>query len=462
MKKIAALVLVLTILGCMAACGGGATSSSMSATTDRTVSSESIAQPQMKQVAVISTGQRLSSSFGQGVVTEATRFAEENGLGMECYPADSKDDADAALAQAIENGAEVVVGMDAGVSNKLASLAESNPSVSFIVLDREASFALPDSPQGNLLTIGFCPAGAGWQAGFAAGCTALGSENGDTAEGLLQPQVAILLPVYSITAVAPPDPNAVPAPPTDCFDDTMGAILEMVIPSRSEWGDRISITQGNLLYGLSTLYGIDAAAEALGVAEMGTPVLFVPVLCSGAELDEGGELDEQTAQQNAFETAIGLYESGIAVVIGVGEWQAPVQRAAQATNAWCVEQGENPGFAADGFGEAAAAGVLQSGGLPVYAALEEWFTGKFEGGPRQVGAPQGGWQLVINEKVLISGASVAPVLTSTSLELMQNAMQAYIDSGDEEDLGVLKQRAMNGFVLEPDEYGFTRVVVQAP
>jgi basic membrane lipoprotein Med (substrate-binding protein (PBP1-ABC) superfamily) len=123
--------------------------------------------------------------------------------------------------------------------------------------------------------------------------------------------------------------------------------------------------------------------------------------------------------------------------------------------------GENAAFGADGFGDAAVAGVVQSGGQPVYTALEEWLAGEFVNGSRQVGAPQGGWELAINEEAIAANASPTPLLNDTAMELLQNATQSYVDSGDEEALNDLKRRAMTGNAQGPDGHEFSCVVVQA-
>ena len=462
-NKVSVLLVVL-LLVLMGGCSPAQVTSSSDSSPVTSIP-ESTAEPPAKQIAIISTTERFSSPFGQGVAAEAERFAADNDFGIEQYVIDDAQTTKAALDSAIENGAEVVVGLDHDVSAALALAAEDHAAVKFILLDREASFAMPDSPHDNMMTIGFCPAGAGWQAGYAAGCTALGlvAEDGNNPNAT-QPQVAILLPVRSITAVEPPAPDAEPEAPTDCLDDSMGAILSMVIPSQSEWGDRIFLTQRDLLYSLSALYGIDAAASTLGglgVEDGGYPVLFIPVLGTDAELETGGTLDAQTAEQNALETARALFDDGVAMVIGVGEWQAPVQQAATEAAGWCVEIGENPSFGAGGFSGSAVAGVVQNGGTPVYTALEEWQAEVFVNGPRQVGAPQGGWTLLINEKVLASAISPSPLIDETALTLMQDATQAYINSGDEESLIDLKSRAMHGNVVDPDRYEFECVVVQA-
>lgn len=117
------------------------------------------------QIALVSTGARLESSFGQTVWNTIARFAGENGSTSGQYKAE--EDAGAALSTlelALRGGAELVFVMDETLSEAVAGSAALHPEVRFALLDAPAD----TQPASNVCVLGFSAIQAGWLAGYTA------------------------------------------------------------------------------------------------------------------------------------------------------------------------------------------------------------------------------------------------------------------------------------------------------
>lgn len=161
-KRLRPLFAILLGLVLLAGCYNPSAAPSLPATGET-----SLAEPVSNgaELALLATPSRLEDSFGQGVRTALTRFAGENGLGFASYKTEEEDASAAAstLELAVKGGARLVVAMDATVSGAVAEQVSRYPEVDFMLLD-----AAGVAQGGNVMSLQFSAAQAGWLAGYLA------------------------------------------------------------------------------------------------------------------------------------------------------------------------------------------------------------------------------------------------------------------------------------------------------
>lgn len=139
-----------------------------------------------KIAVVTDVGQLMDKGFNQGTWEGAEAYANANKLTVKYYqPANGSDASDndriAAMRQAINNGAEIIVAPGFLQANAMTTVAKENPNVKFVFVD---GWALADE-NGNLLNnvtaIVYKEQESGFLAGYAAvmeGYTKLGYTGG--------------------------------------------------------------------------------------------------------------------------------------------------------------------------------------------------------------------------------------------------------------------------------------------
>lgn len=180
MKKILAIALVLVMcITCLAACGGNKNqdpTQNNGATEDASKPSDSGA----KIAVVTDVGQLMDKGFNQGTYEGAKAYAEANNISYKYYqPANGSDASDndriAAMNQAINNGAEIIVAPGFLQATAMETVAKANPEVKFVFVDGWA-LGLP-----NVTAITYKEQESGYLAGYAAvmeGYTKLGYTGG--------------------------------------------------------------------------------------------------------------------------------------------------------------------------------------------------------------------------------------------------------------------------------------------
>ncbi len=176
MKKLLSVLLAFFMVFALVGCSSSNSGSDESAdTTDSTDTSDGY-----KVAVVTDVGQLNDGGFNQGTYEGAVAFAEANGLSYKYYqPANGSDATDddriAAMRQAVEGGAEVVVTPGYLQATALATVAEENPEVKFVFVD---GWALGLD---NVTAISYHEEESGFFAGYAAvmdGYTKLGGTFG--------------------------------------------------------------------------------------------------------------------------------------------------------------------------------------------------------------------------------------------------------------------------------------------
>ena len=176
MKKLLSVLLAFFMVFALVGCSSSNSESDESAdATDSTEASEGY-----KVAVVTDVGQLNDGGFNQGTYEGAVAFAEANGLSYKYYqPANGSDATDddriAAMRQAVEGGAEVVVTPGYLQATALATVAEENPEVKFVFVD---GWALGLD---NVTAISYHEEESGFFAGYAAvkdGYTKLGGTFG--------------------------------------------------------------------------------------------------------------------------------------------------------------------------------------------------------------------------------------------------------------------------------------------
>ena len=176
MKKLLSVLLAFFMVFALVGCSSSNSESDESAdATDSTEASEGY-----KVAVVTDVGQLNDGGFNQGTYEGAVAFAEANGLSYKYYqPANGSDATDddriAAMRQAVEGGAEVIVTPGYLQATALATVAEENPEVKFVFVD---GWALGLD---NVTAISYHEEESGFFAGYAAvkdGYTKLGGTFG--------------------------------------------------------------------------------------------------------------------------------------------------------------------------------------------------------------------------------------------------------------------------------------------
>ncbi|HIT32096.1 MAG TPA: BMP family ABC transporter substrate-binding protein [Candidatus Enterenecus stercoripullorum] len=214
MKKLVALLLALTMMLGLAACGNGGTTTSQDPATSASQTSGESENPETSDPAgeevsaddipdtmtsedgkyqiafVTDVGQLKDKSFNQGTFDGVKLYANANGLSYKYYqPANNADATDEdrynAMRAAVEGGAEVVVCAGYLQEAALRRAAMEFPEVPFIFIDGYPITEDPEDPESAVLTnvagISFKEEQAGYMAGYAAvkdGFTKLGFSGG--------------------------------------------------------------------------------------------------------------------------------------------------------------------------------------------------------------------------------------------------------------------------------------------
>lgn len=180
MKKSIALLLALVMVLCLAALTG------CGETTDGTDASK-VPESNTFEIAVVTdVGQLMDKGFNQGTYEGAQTYAEANGLTYKYYqPANGSNASDndrvAAMNQAIENGAKIIVAPGFLQATAMTQVALANPEVKFLFVD---GWALTDAEGKiipNVTAITYKEEESGYMAGYAAvmeGYTKLGFVGG--------------------------------------------------------------------------------------------------------------------------------------------------------------------------------------------------------------------------------------------------------------------------------------------
>lgn len=143
-------------------------------------SADDLVEEGYKVAVVTDVGQLNDGGFNQGTYEGAVAFAEANGLSYKYYqPANGSDATDddriAAMRQAVEGGAEVIVTPGYLQATALQTVAEENPDVKFVFVDGWAVGL------DNVTAISYHEEESGFFAGYAAvkdGYTSLGGTFG--------------------------------------------------------------------------------------------------------------------------------------------------------------------------------------------------------------------------------------------------------------------------------------------
>ncbi len=176
MKKLLSVLLAFFMVFALVGCSSSDSGNDEGAdTTDSTETSDGY-----KVAVVTDVGQLNDGGFNQGTYEGAVAFAEANGLSYKYYqPANGSDATDddriAAMRQAVEGGAEVVVTPGYLQATALETVAKENPDVKFVFVD---GWALGLD---NVTAISYHEEESGFFAGYAAvkdGYTKLGGTFG--------------------------------------------------------------------------------------------------------------------------------------------------------------------------------------------------------------------------------------------------------------------------------------------
>lgn len=143
-------------------------------------SADDLVEEGYKVAVVTDVGQLNDGGFNQGTYEGAVAFAEANGLSYKYYqPANGSDATDddriAAMRQAVEGGAEIIVTPGYLQATALQTVAEENPDVKFVFVDGWAVGL------DNVTAISYHEEESGFFAGYAAvkdGYTSLGGTFG--------------------------------------------------------------------------------------------------------------------------------------------------------------------------------------------------------------------------------------------------------------------------------------------
>ncbi len=176
MKKLLNVLLAFFMVFALVGCS----SSNSDSTTDSDTSDATENSDGYRVAVVTDVGQLNDGGFNQGTYEGAVAFAEANGLSYKYYqPANGSDATDddriAAMRQAVEGGAAVVVTPGYLQATALETVAKENPSVQFVFVD---GWALGLE---NVTAISYHEEESGFFAGYAAvkdGYTNLGGTFG--------------------------------------------------------------------------------------------------------------------------------------------------------------------------------------------------------------------------------------------------------------------------------------------
>lgn len=186
MKKVLSVLLVLTMVLCLglAACNGnnkgGDTTTEAPAGNDTTAETPEDTTGAAEIAVVTDVGQLMDKGFNQGTYEGAEAYAKANNISYRYYqPANGSDASDndriAAMKQAIDNGAKIIVAPGFLQATAMETVAKENPEVKFVFVD---GWALGLD---NVTAIVYKEQESGYLAGYAAvmeGYTKLGFTGG--------------------------------------------------------------------------------------------------------------------------------------------------------------------------------------------------------------------------------------------------------------------------------------------
>ena len=184
MKKVLAVLLALTMVLCLglAACTKQPADETTAApdNADVTEDAGNDAEGPAEIAVVTDVGQLMDKGFNQGTYEGAQAYAEANGIAYKYYqPANGSDASDndriAAMKQAIDNGAKIIVAPGFLQATAMEAVATENPDVKFVFVD---GWALGLD---NVTAIVYKEQESGYLAGYAAvmeGYTKLGFTGG--------------------------------------------------------------------------------------------------------------------------------------------------------------------------------------------------------------------------------------------------------------------------------------------
>jgi basic membrane protein A len=185
MKKVLSVLLVLTMVLCLglAACSGnkgGDTTTEAPAGNDTTAETPEDTTGAAEIAVVTDVGQLMDKGFNQGTYEGAEAYAKANNISYRYYqPANGSDASDndriAAMKQAIDNGAKIIVAPGFLQATAMETVAKENPDVKFVFVD---GWALGLD---NVTAIVYKEQESGYLAGYAAvkeGYTKLGFTGG--------------------------------------------------------------------------------------------------------------------------------------------------------------------------------------------------------------------------------------------------------------------------------------------
>ena len=216
MKKVLSVLLVLTMVLCLglAACGGnkgGDTTTEAPAGNDTTAETPEDTTGAAEIAVVTDVGQLMDKGFNQGTYEGAEAYAKANNISYRYYqPANGSDASDndriAAMKQAIDNGAKIIVAPGYLQETAMRAVAAENPDVKFVFVDGSAldldnvtAIVYKEQESGYLAgyaavmegytKLGFCGGGGGtnpaccrYGYGFVQGASAAAAEMGVTVD----------------------------------------------------------------------------------------------------------------------------------------------------------------------------------------------------------------------------------------------------------------------------------------
>ena len=180
MKKVLAVLLALTMVLCIGLAAACSKDQPQPDTTDETAAPDTSSDGTAEIAVVTDVGQLMDKGFNQGTYEGAQAYAEANNIAYKYYqPANGSDASDndrvAAMKQAIENGAKIIVAPGFLQATAMETVAKENPDVKFVFVD---GWALGLD---NVTAIVYKEQESGYLAGYAAvmeGYTKLGFTGG--------------------------------------------------------------------------------------------------------------------------------------------------------------------------------------------------------------------------------------------------------------------------------------------
>lgn len=195
MKKILAMLLALTMVFALCACGQAAAPAAPAApaageaapAADAGVPDEMTAADGKYPVAMVTdVGQLKDGSFNEGIWNGTKNYAYENNIAYKYYqPANGNeatdDDRYDAMKAAADGGAEIVMCAGFMASAAIAKAAEAYPEVKWVYIDGGVSIGSDGNPLKNTMGIAFTEEACGYFAGYGVvkdGFTKLGFAGG--------------------------------------------------------------------------------------------------------------------------------------------------------------------------------------------------------------------------------------------------------------------------------------------